>query len=95
MTKKKTRKPKPVLAEPFESKLREHTTEGIWSGLPNYLCRYCEDAHVDPQAALDHFVSAHVPKPDAPARKINTGLIDEAGAPLLRDEPAPSEEVGS
>ena len=91
---KKTKRPRPVLTEPLERTLREHTTESVWNDLPNYVCNYCESAWLDPRAAVEHFVAAHAPKP-ASARSINTGLVDETGSPIVRDEIAPPEEDGS
>ena len=62
-------------------------TTSLWKHLPNYECLFCAYATVDHDAALDHFKSEHA-LPQKKARIINTGLVNEDGAPITRVEPA-------
>ena len=69
--------------DPFEGELYVISK---WKGLPNYKCMFCGFATLDHQTALEHAAEAHAP----PEPKIiNTGLVDESGAPITRAiEPA-------
>lgn len=91
---KSKRTPAPVLADPVaEADLREHTEEGLWKGLPNYVCRYCPAASLDPGVAVAHYRSEHAPPvARVVARTINTGLVTEDGSPIERVAFEPAEE---
>ncbi len=65
---------------------------GEWKGLPNYCCKLCAFATVSRASAIEHHADHFPPSLVKPPHIVNTGLVSETGAEIVRVVDTPARE---
>lgn len=87
--KAKKKKPVKTAAAPPPPE-NPHYSVGAWKGMPNYLCAHCPWSTLNEAEMVDHVASRHVEH--ITIHRVDTGLITESGAKIVREEEVVSSE---
>jgi len=72
----------------------QHYNVGAWHGLPHYQCAHCPWSTLNEAEIINHVASHHVEH--ITVHRVDTGLITESGAKIVREEVVvePEQEQG-